>query len=159
MSITREQIEQPANDIVERSPIGDVPDTSSVEGSDTATRETAVRQSEQTSRQPEEQRGANGEGTAMPTPSFGGLSPAEAGRRSAAKRKERLAQAPDTDEEEAHLRKLARGDGMVALKAIELLAKREGELAQRANDQGLLALLTPEQRDCIEAVLRGHREP
>jgi hypothetical protein len=53
MSFTREQIDQQADDIVERSPIGEVPDRRSVEGSDTATRETAVRQSEQASRQPE----------------------------------------------------------------------------------------------------------
>jgi hypothetical protein len=44
---------------------------------------------------------------------------------------------------------------MVALNAIEIVAARERERAQRANDQGLLALLTREQRRCIEAYLQG----
>jgi hypothetical protein len=162
MSFTHEQIEQPADDMVERSPIGDVPDTRSVEGSDTATRETTVRESEQTSRQREEQRGANQEGTAMPTPSFGGLSPAEAGRRSAAKRAEARKQAAEKagrDERTeiiAHMRRLATtGTGTTAVQAARYLDEVARQDAQWVIDQGLLALLTREQRACIEAHLRG----
>jgi hypothetical protein len=95
----------------------------------------------------------------MPTPNFGGLSPAEAGRRSAAKRAETRRQATETVEEDAGLRNLrklaATGTGTTAVQAQRYLDERVARDAQRINDQGLLALLSQAQRDCIEAHLRG----
>jgi hypothetical protein len=95
----------------------------------------------------------------MPTPNFGGLSPAEAGRRSAAKRKERLAQAPEDIQRDPGLENMrhlaATGTGTTAVQAQRYLDERANRDAQRLNDQGLLALLTPAQRRCIRATLNG----
>jgi hypothetical protein len=110
----------------------------------------------------ERQRAANGEGTAMPTPSFGGLSPAEAGRRSAAKRAETRRQAAENAQREeraeiiAHMRHLATtGTGTTAVQAARYLDEAARQDAQWVNDQGLLALLTPAQRRTIQATLKG----
>jgi hypothetical protein len=104
----------------------------------------------------QEERTGDGEVAEKSTGSFGGLSPAEAGRRSAEKRKERLAAAAVTIEDatDAHLAQLAKGTGMVALKAIEMQERRARE-ARVSHDKPLLALLTASQRACIEAWLRG----
>jgi hypothetical protein len=47
------------------------------------------------------------------------------------------------------------GTGTTAVQAARYLDEVARQDAQWVNDQGLLALLTPAQRHCIEAVLRG----
>jgi hypothetical protein len=98
----------------------------------------------------------------MPTPNFGGLSPAEAGKRSAAKRAEARRQAAENAQRDeraeiiAHMRHLATtGTGTTAVQAARYLDEVARQDAQRVSDQGLLALLTREQRACIAAHLRG----
>jgi hypothetical protein len=98
----------------------------------------------------------------MATPSFGGLGPAEAGRRSAAKRAETRRQAAENAQRQeraeiiAHMRHLATtGTGTTAVQAARYLDEVARQDAQWVSDQGLLALLTPKQRATIEAHLRG----
>jgi hypothetical protein len=91
---------------------------------------------------------------------FGGLSASEAGRKSWEKRRERqaaeaaeseLPTGSDAKIERALREKAERGDVAASrvLSDLGILSVTP----ERAHDQRLLALLTPEQRACIEAAL------
>jgi hypothetical protein len=94
---------------------------------------------------------------------FGGLSASEAGRRGAEARERRKAAAAVsvlTDEEAmiaGLMQKAKSGDPRAAQVLIQLgVVTPQGH---RGGDQGLLALLTPEQRQCIEHALKGELAP
>ena len=99
---------------------------------------------------------------------FGGLSASEAAKRSAEVRKRNKAEraegsnpSPQSNAEiERNLRVIAMGHGAPAVQAASLLEKLGVfKPAEHASDQALLALLTPEQRQCIEAHLSDEFVP
>jgi hypothetical protein len=97
---------------------------------------------------------------------FGGLSPSEAGKRSWETRRQRKAEAAESDgggpvvgvtDTDAIIRALRdkgmRGDVPAARELRDWIEVRKEDEALR-RDKRLLELLTPKQRACIEAVLR-----
>ena len=118
------------------------------------------RKAQETPLEPQESHGERtGEGTQENGPTFGGLSPAEAGRRSAEARRKRREQAAEdiqADPGLVNIRRIAAsGKGYNAVQAQRYLDDLEAKTRAKADETGLLALLTAEQRACIEAVLRG----
>jgi hypothetical protein len=98
-------------------------------------------------------------------PSFGSMTPSEAGRLGAQRKREKRSAAalaaadppspPSNAEIERNLRVIAMGEGAPAVAAASQLEKLGVfKPSQHVGDQALLALLTPEQRKCIEAHLR-----
>jgi hypothetical protein len=92
---------------------------------------------------------------------FGGLSPQEAGKKSA-KRQRLRRELADRDPQQVIIAKATEKalDGDV--RAMEVLMKLNVLVPQTAESRatrGLLALLTQAQRDCLELVLHGEKVP
>lgn len=98
------------------------------------------------------------EGAEKQAAHFGGLGPVEAGRRGAEARRKRLALAGGAIQPDlglANIRKIAEtGKGTQAVQAQRYLDERARD-EDKGRNQALLSMLTPAQRACVQAALKG----
>jgi hypothetical protein len=112
---------------------------------------------EQQNNEPDEQDGYE----RVPGKEFGGLSAQEAGRKSAEKRKlEKELREGDSQDQIVHaLKKEALKGNAQAVRALIELNVLVPQTPETRADQGLLAMLTRDQRACIELSLRDEKVP